>query len=303
MRIFCAELAGADSVLADVVIEISPQNLGGNMSHVSALLNVLFSTRPAPPIRSLLKRPSSIEKHFIKRSVVTINRNGEYLEVRINGELLLWEPSLQLDLLLRIMAEQSRFHPHRYDWGNTRLSPGDVVLDIGACEGSFSAYAASIGARVVTIEPSRRMIKLIERLFELRNLKPSALVNKLIGRSDGELQFLDDQENIASSKVVPAPTKDSYPVEVVTLDELVTSLQLDRVDFIKCDAEGADVDIIRSGDQSIRRFHPRIAVTTYHADDHYSLLADYFSALNYRIRGSGYIYIHGKYRPVMIHAS
>jgi FkbM family methyltransferase len=273
------------------------------MSHVAALLNVLFSKGPAPPIASLLRRPSLVEKEFVERSVITTHPNGEYLEVRINGQLLLWEPSMRLDPLLRIAAEQSQFHPHRYDWGNTRLSPGDVVLDIGACEGSFSAYAASLGARVVTVEPSKRMIKLVKKLFELRNLNPPVLVNKLIGHSSGELQFLDDRENIASSRTVPASIEGSYPVAVVTLDELVTSLELDRVDFIKCDAEGADVDIIKSGDQTLRRFRPRIAVTTYHADDHYRLLADYLSRLKYCIQGNGYIYIHGKYRPVMIHAS
>lgn len=275
------------------------------MSHLSALLDLACSAGPRPPISSWLRRPSLIERDFIKNSTVTVRANGELLEVRINGELLMWPATMDLTSLLRIVAEQSRFHPHRYDWGNTRIREGDVVLDVGACEGSFSVYAALKGASVIAVEPSTKMSSLIKRLFEARNMRPPVLVNKLLGRRQGDMWFCEDQANPAASKMTSLPTvaEGSYPVEVTTLDALVTSLTIERVDFIKCDAEGADVDILKGGEETLRRFHPRIAVTTYHADDHYHLLAEYLSGLGYSTRGNGYIYVHGKYRPVMIHAS
>jgi FkbM family methyltransferase len=274
------------------------------MSHLAALLEVACSLGQRPPITSLLRRPSLIERDFIKNSAVTVRPNGEFLEVTINGDLLVWPAAMDLTPLLRIVAEQSQFHPHRYDWGNTRVLKGDVVLDIGACEGSFSVHAASKGAQVVAIEPSTKMIRLINRLFELRNLSPPVLVNKLLGSFQGEMWFCEDQENAAVSKIASvAAAAGAYPVEVTTLDALVASLKVDRVDFIKCDAEGADVDILRSGEETLRRFRPKIAVTTYHAEEHYYLLTDYLSGVGYRTRGKGYIYVHGKYRPVMIHAS
>jgi FkbM family methyltransferase len=274
------------------------------MSHVSALLGLLFSQKtPHPSLASLLRRPSLIERDFLEKSAISTHPKGEYLEVRINGEIFLWPVGMDLESLLRSVAEQSELHPHKYDWGNTRIAKDDVVIDIGACEGSFSVYAASRGSQVVAVEPCRKMIALVEKLFELRHLARPVLINKLIGSSTGEAYFCVDSENIAASKIVPTPIDGSYPLEVVTLDRLVQSLNLQRVDFIKCDAEGADVEIIKSGKETLRRFRPKIAVTTYHADDHFRVLAEYLSGLGYRIRGKGYIYIHGIYRPVMLHAN
>jgi FkbM family methyltransferase len=274
-------------------------------SHLTALLGVAFSSGPRPPIASLLRRPSLIERDFIRKSAVAIRPDGEFVEVMINGELLMWPATMNLAPLLRIVAEQSDGHPHRYDWGNTRVYEDDVVLDIGACEGSFSVFAASKGARIIAVEPSKQMTKLIKRLFERRNLKQPDVVNKLLGRFCGETWFCEDPINIAASTTTSVGTEleGSYPVEVTTLDALVASLKIERIDFIKCDAEGADVDILKGGEEALRRFHPRIAVTTYHADDHYHLLAEYLSGLGYSTRGNGYIYVHGKYRPVMLHAS
>jgi FkbM family methyltransferase len=229
--------------------------------------------------------------------------NGDLKEIRINGELLLWPAGMDTDPLLRIAAEQSPKHPHRYDWGNTQLGSGEVVLDIGACEGMFSVYAASKGARVIAVEPSVTMSKVIERLFSLRQLPRPTVVGKLIGLRKEIIHFCEDRTNIAASRISATAVAGSYPVEVTPLDDLVDSLHLDRLDFIKCDAEGADFDIVRGAEGTLRRFRPKIAITTYHEDDHYRLISEYLRGLGYHVRGKGFIYVNGVYRVVMIHAS
>jgi len=108
---------------------------------------------------------------------------------------------------------------------------------------------------------------------------------------------------MGASRIVSAACESSYSVEVTSLDDLVSSLGLTKVDFIKCDAEGADVDIIMSGEQTLVRYKPRIAVTTYHAHDHYRTLHTYLTGLGYHVRGKGYMYNNGKYVAVMLHAN
>jgi hypothetical protein len=56
-------------------------------------------------------------------------------------------------------------------------------------------------------------------------------------------------------------------VPLTTIDKLVAELKLDRVDFIKMDIEGAEVEAVRGGRATIARFRPRMALSVYHEPD------------------------------------
>ena len=47
-------------------------------------------------------------------------------------------------------------------------------------------------------------------------------------------------------------------VPLTTIDKLVAELQLDKVDFIKMDIEGAEPNAIQGGRETIRKFQPRM---------------------------------------------
>jgi FkbM family methyltransferase len=53
-------------------------------------------------------------------------------------------------------------------------------------------------------------------------------------------------------------------IDVTTVDRVVDELKLDRVDFIKMDIEGGEVDALRGADSTLRRFAPRLAICVYH---------------------------------------
>ena len=45
-------------------------------------------------------------------------------------------------------------------------------------------------------------------------------------------------------------------MDAVTVDDLVRRFALNRVDWIKLDVEGAEVEVLKGAEQSIQRFHP-----------------------------------------------
>ena len=59
----------------------------------------------------------------------------------------------------------------------------------------------------------------------------------------------------------------SVTVPVKPLDSIIEELDLERVDFIKMDIEGAERQALAGSAATIRRFQPRMAVCTYHMDD------------------------------------
>jgi hypothetical protein len=58
--------------------------------------------------------------------------------------------------------------------------------------------------------------------------------------------------------------EDKEIVKAVKIDTLVEQLGLERVDFIKMDIEGAEVDALLGAKETISQFKPKLAICTYH---------------------------------------
>jgi FkbM family methyltransferase len=275
------------------------------------LLTLLIRRGPEGKVgwRWVLRRPGWLAARFAQNARVEVVNPADAIEpdltvVKVDGETYVWPKDTPLDDLLVIVCELVRpDHPHQYLWGGTQIRPRDVVLDVGSCEGGFAAIAAAKGAQVVAVEPSQKMQRLIRRLFEIRGLPEPQIVGCALGAQRGTAALVEEADHPAYASLSNAPAGAAVTsVDVVPLDQLVEDLKLPRVDFIKCDAEGFDLDIVKSGHNTIQRFHPRLAVCTYHADDHFVRLHDYLTELGYRVRGKGFMHVPGKYRVLMLHA-
>ena len=56
----------------------------------------------------------------------------------------------------------------------------------------------------------------------------------------------------------------SLKVRTTTLDNYIRERKIEKVDFIKIDAEGAEREIIKGAEKTIREFKPRMAIAAYH---------------------------------------
>jgi FkbM family methyltransferase len=254
-------------------------------------------------LKWLFQSPGKINTQFVRDAKVEIIEEDSVLQVRINGEPFIWPKNVPVDDLVIMVGELALAnHPHQYLWGKTQINSGDIALDIGACEGGFAVLAAEKGARVIVVEPSVKMQRVIERLFECRNLPRPQIVGCALGATNGFATLAEEPDHPAYARLSEAGGKMTSAVKVIGLDELVEQQQLARVDFIKCDAEGYDVDIIKSGEKTLRRDRPRLAICTYHHDDHYNQLAEYLIGLGYHVEGKGFLHSPGKFRVLMLHA-
>jgi len=172
-----------------------------------------------------------------------------------------------------------------YAHGPSRIEvePGDVVLDAGGCWGDTPLYfAARAGAsgKVYTFEFDPESLEILRVNLSLNpELAPRIQVveQALWDRAGELLEFL--QAGRCTSVLVDNPSEQNLRVPAVTLDDFVERAGIDRLDFVKMDVEGAELNALRGGLESIKRFAPKLAIAAYHNDDDLVRIPEVISSL------------------------
>lgn len=158
------------------------------------------------------------------------------------------------------------YEPQLTRWIKNELPAGAVVLDIGANVGAFSLlfakYAGPAG-RVIAVEPHPQNASLLRANLQLNQLTQVVVVTAAVG-SSGALVQLDGFDPRNQGLVRSRPLEGgafgaaSLVAPQLSGDALVAELDLQRLDLIKIDAEGADLDILHSLRGSIAKHLPNI---------------------------------------------
>jgi len=144
------------------------------------------------------------------------------------------------------------------------ITPGSVVLDIGANVGNHSLYFASKGAVVYSFEPNPEVADLIQEKIDLNKIENIFLQRIGLSNQNQELEFYaptGDNKGIGS--FIPDfinTNKTIGKIQVKRGDEFVSENKLSKVDFIKIDAEGSEYQILEGLHETLVRYKPRIVI-------------------------------------------
>lgn len=129
---------------------------------------------------------------------------------------------------------------HRYS-----LGAGDVVLDIGAGIGTevlpFSRIVGDAGL-VVAVEAHPATYARLERVRELNGLRNVTLFHAAVMDTNEPVYISDLQADEYLENKIGA---DGVEVPALTIPDLVSQLNLDRIDFLKMNIEGAELPALR----------------------------------------------------------
>lgn len=147
------------------------------------------------------------------------------------------------------------------------VTPGMVAVDVGANFGYYTLlFANNVGAtgHVIAVEPNSRAAALLRRSVELNGFSSRTLVEETACAEQNGLRFrlvvpADEPKNAHIVELsAQADGADRDLVVSRTLESLCAGL--DRLDFIKIDAEGAEERIAIGMGDIVRRYRPMIVM-------------------------------------------
>lgn len=184
-----------------------------------------------------------------------------------DGRLELWETPLgrmwaPTNLLPPLIADQ-----HRDIYGIRSFVKSEyVVIDCGGNVGATVKSALSAGAsKVVAVEPEPVALECLRR-----NLSSEIAANRVVvvpkgvWHESGEMDLNRDPMNGGAHSLVLQRGGDRVRIQLTTIDAIVKELGLTRVDFIKLDIEGSEENALLGGAETIRKFHPKLAIALEH---------------------------------------
>lgn len=172
----------------------------------------------------------------------------------------LWLPARWKGAAKLIFAFRERYEPELgflWNW----LQPGMTVLDAGSLYGVYTVTAAMrVGdsGRVIAMEPSREAYAVLTRNIALNNLTNVTLIQLALGLRSGRTLLYHHRDPGQNSFAWDAASTGVEEVGVTTLDGLLARLNIQRLDVLKLDVEGAELPAIQGGAESLRRFCPVI---------------------------------------------
>ena len=177
-----------------------------------------------------------------------------------------WVPQRDVGRTSFVFQEQEH---DIYYFGNYRPGPGAVVLDCGANVGAFARRCLKAGAaKVICIDPAPESVECLRRTFSTEIGDGRVVVCPMgVWNKEDRLQLsVSDAYSIADTVVLEGPglRRSGQMVRLTTIDKLVAEQQLNRVDFIKMDIEGAERQALEGARDTVARFRPKLAIAMEH---------------------------------------
>lgn len=164
-----------------------------------------------------------------------------------------------------ILYEQDKQSPHCYECEDKSwfVQEGDVVLDAGAGEGSFTLSVIEKASKIYIVEADPIWQKPLELTFRKWQNKV-VFVNKFLSGRDSELE--------------------------ITLDSLIGNTP---INFIKMDIEGFEIPALSGAKEILKRKNIRCALCTYHRSGDSETIKSILGKNGFETRYSrGFMYVH-----------
>ena len=198
----------------------------------------LFPRGWSPLIRTIAKVTPSLQRYKIKL---------------VTGD------QMYVDLRETMCHELFYFGGRPHEYGAEKLfsrllKPGDVVVDVGANVGYYTRITSRIVGKdgvVLAVEPMPSALRILE--LNCADLSNVELLRVALSDREGESTFYVRKRGDASSLL-----SDSRAVPIRVKTKTADDLFMDRarIDFIKIDVEGFELEVLRGAQKTLGAHKP-----------------------------------------------
>jgi FkbM family methyltransferase len=143
------------------------------------------------------------------------------------------------------------------------VKAGDVCADIGANVGALSlAMAQQTGpaGTVYAFEPGPMLHERLQTNIRLNHLRSIVPIQQGLSDRRGVLQWAEDMNNRGNAGLL---CTSGIPVPVLTLDEFCQEWGVTRLDFIKVDVEGMELEVFKGASWVMSTLRPVLYFETH----------------------------------------
>lgn len=226
------------------------------------------------PSQGLKERAKEI--YFNTQHGETFSRNaGNYLTKFKNGIRMLTK--LPMYYIVKDI--------HRYEQYYT-IASDDVVIDAGANHGYLSIYygkKVGLSGKVYAFEPDEINIAEMKENIALNAVDNIQIQSELIWNENTQIAFYEAGTVSSSIHYKPENAKEILK-DAITIDAFCEQQNLERLDFIKMDIEGAEIEAMDGLVTILEKFKPNFAIASYHWIDGkqtYAAVEAFFEKHNY----------------------
>ncbi len=187
---------------------------------------------------------------------------------------------------LYLIYPDFEYYQHLY-----KIKSEDIVMDAGANDGYLTLlFSKLIGknGKVYAFEPDAINIKNIAKNIALdKSLLDNIKIEELLLWNSNEKIDFYEAGTVGSSAIWVPDANKTVKKQAVTIDSWVLENNIQKLDFIKMDIEGAEIKAIEGCLETIKTLKPNFAIASYHIvndEPTYIKLEKFFTALNYPVK-------------------
>ena len=159
-----------------------------------------------------------------------------------------------------------------YKFKGVFLDKDDTVIDAGANIGMFSLYASkNIGGKgkIFAFEPIKETLAILDKNIKTNLISNIQTLPYALGDTNKNINFFVNKDKlVSSSSEIQTKNTKIEKVDQITLDYFLEKNQdINKIDFIKVDIEGAERKFLDGAKKAIQKYKPKIAICTYHLPD------------------------------------
>ncbi|MBD1996776.1 FkbM family methyltransferase [Leptolyngbya sp. FACHB-541] len=181
-----------------------------------------------------------------------------------NNLKLAVEPSFRSIVTSVLLAEGDWFEAEMEFW-RSQLQLGMTVIDVGANVGVYTFSAAQkVGAtgRVLAVEPFSGCVRCMEETCRVNQLDWVKVCTGAASDRNGTIRLVlhsaSEFNEVITDESRPLQPGMFEEVPCFMLDSLIEQEKITKVDWLKIDAEGHEMQVLKGCDRLLRNFKPSI---------------------------------------------